>query len=40
MGSLSLKIAYCTVLTLLVVRWDDIMPMWWDEWGDDVGIVT
>lgn len=26
----SLKITYCTVLTL-VTMWDDDMPVWWDE---------
>ena len=32
MWPLSLKIFYCMVLTLLLVmKWDDKMPTWWDE---------
>lgn len=31
MWSLSVKMSYCTVLTLLVMMWDDIMPIQWDE---------
>lgn len=32
----SLKISYCTILTLLVMTWDDTMPSGWDEvkWGE------
>ena len=29
--SLSLKISYCTVLTLLVMTWNAMMSKWWDE---------
>lgn len=26
----SLKISYCTILTLLAIMWDDKPPLWWD----------
>ena len=31
MWSLFVKMSYCTVLTLLVMIWDDKMPLQWDE---------
>ena len=31
MWSVFVKMSYCTVLTLLVMMWDDKMPLQWDE---------